>query len=169
MSYISLISTQAAVSRMVFLYNSVKAYATMSKGSMGNGLELLDWNSKCYSVTEKTTQTDVLLLSPSWYTVNLHQGMLKCYYSWFQSVLSCIRFSGWQCGTTFIERVLWVSDLGVLYFCSVCSGLFGSKVRLKYKSKSKEKQEVKEVCSVYRLVSKIFILFVALLQDITWL
>ena len=49
----------------------------------------------------------------------------------------------------------------------MCSGLFGSKVRLKYKSKTKEKQEVKEVCSVYRLVSKIFMLFVALLQDIT--
>ena len=49
----------------------------------------------------------------------------------------------------------------------LCGGLFGSKVWLKYKSKTKEKQEVKEVCSVYRLVSKIFILFVALLQDIT--
>ena len=33
----------------------------------------------------------------------------------------------------------------------LCGGLFGSKIRLKYKSKTKEKQEVKEVCSVYKL------------------
>ena len=33
----------------------------------------------------------------------------------------------------------------------LCGGLFASKVRLKNKSKTKEKQEVKEVCNVYKL------------------